>query len=865
MNSKNKVKVSELPVGTEGKWKGTVVRVIYLGQNDYSVILVDFGDSDVMTCQGKIPYAEKGSAITIKGEIVFSEKYNSNQINVKGASVKTNSDAKSAILFLSNVVYGLGEKKAKKIVELYGNNPDDYILDSAKMGKIAGITPKGYIKIRDSYLDNKHLFPIFKAVHGEITITQATSIYNKYKENAENILKRNPYQLTYDLYGVGFLKADKLALKAGIKSDSDDRLLAGIMYCLKNNENKGGSSYVLLSDLVAMLTELIYNKNQFMYIFYQDVLNTPAIPDELDEWDNLKLPDIIKNHMTKLNNAINQWDSDTKRSKFIKEMKLEQDDIDVLDIFYDKRLELRNHIESIIQDNSYDAGNKNIEDVLNDLRSDKNNIKKIVTESIGNNRLIYIANTYKAECEVASILVHMSMQPSLLKFNDSEINEALIQSEKDGLKKLRIEDAKKPVMQRLCPNKFNFGEDQKDAVRMALKNRVSCITGGPGRGKTTILKEVIKLWKRKDREAEVILLAPTGKAAKRMTESTGIEAYTISRFVRDKGIKIGTKTIVFADEMSMTDIFLLLLLLNKVKNCQFIFVGDKDQLPSVGVGKCLEDIINSNCIPVTYLTTCYRNDGSILNNITLINAGCRLQELAVDTHFKTLWINERDKVFNSVIDTYMNNYERYGVNNIMVLAAMTDSVNKLNNSLQQRINPKTPNKIDVNINGYLIRVGDRVMQTFNNYDIEGIDAKGNIISGVFNGDTGTVTDIKKVIDSDTNIEEYNITVLFDDGKTIIYQKKSEYSNLVLAYAITYHKSQGSEAKMVICMLTTADYILLQRKILYTGVSRGKELVYLIGGAKAFSMAISNFSEKDSVRYTRLKEKMQELKNVYNIA
>ena len=229
MNSKNKVKVSELPVGTEGKWKGTVVRVIYLGQNDYSVILVDFGDSDVMTCQGKIPYAEKGSAITIKGEIVFSEKYNSNQINVKGASVKTNSDAKSAILFLSNVVYGLGEKKAKKIVELYGNNPDDYILDSAKMGKIAGITPKGYIKIRDSYLDNKHLFPIFKAVHGEITITQATSIYNKYKENAENILKRNPYQLTYDLYGVGFLKADKLALKAGIKSDSDDRLLAGIV------------------------------------------------------------------------------------------------------------------------------------------------------------------------------------------------------------------------------------------------------------------------------------------------------------------------------------------------------------------------------------------------------------------------------------------------------------------------------------------------------------------------------------------------------------------------------------------------------------------------------------------------------------
>lgn len=860
------LKISELPLNTKGTWKGKVKAVLYVGQNNYSVVSVAFEDGTVMTCEGNIPYAIEGSDITVTGKFVHNEKYNSNQIKVSEASVKTNPDAQSAILFLSNVVYGLGEKKAKKIVEMYGNNPDDYLTDINKMKKVSGITLKGFEKIKASYLENKHLFPLYKAVHGDITTYQAKLIYDKYKENAEGILHRNPYQLTYDLSGVGFLKADKLALKAGIKSDSDDRILAAIIYSLKNNESKSGSSCISMTALYENLTEILFGKEQFMYIYYQDVLKQDNIPDEKNEWDALILPEIIKSHKTKLNNALEKWDSDTARNKFIKEMKISQDEIDTLDYFYEKKLDLRNKLERIVAENSYDAGSKSIKDIIPEIRSDRNNTKQLITETVGNSTVVYIAGTYKAELNAAEVMINMTKKPSIFSLSPEYINNVISEVEKEELKKLQVEDAKKPVIQRTCPNKYSFGEDQKDAVRMALNNRISCITGGPGRGKTTIIRAIIKAWKKHNSEAQVILLAPTGKAAKRMTESTGCDAYTIHRFLLNKSILLNSKTIVFADETSMVDIFLLKTLLYKIKDCQLVLVGDKDQLPSVGVGKCLEDIIESGTIPVTFLTTCYRNKGSILENVESINNGCRLQELRNDAHFKTIWINERPDIINSVINTYMNNYVKYGAENMMVLAAMTDTVSKLNSLIQQKVNPKTPNKIDIPLNGGAIRKGDRVMQTSNDYQMKTeimIDGEIQEVYGIFNGDTGTVTAINETSDPDTGISGYMIEVTFDDGKIAKYDNKTQWNKLTLAYAITYHKSQGSEAKCVIGTLSTGDFILLQKKILYTGISRAKDLCYMIGSAKAFQMAIYNFSGKNGIRLTRLKEKLQELKEADN--
>ena len=218
-------------IGTKGVWKGIIKSVLYLGQNNFAVISVDLDNGENIIAQGNICYAQKGNNITLKGEIENNVKYNRKQIKVESSDAVVDINAKSAISFLTNAVDGLGEKTARKIVEKYGADLDDFMTDEKKLTTISGISLNGFLKIKASYLDNKELFPIYKAVCGEITYNQAVKIHENYGDNAAVVLKNNPYQLTYDLDGVGFLKADKLALKAGIKADSDNRILAAINYC----------------------------------------------------------------------------------------------------------------------------------------------------------------------------------------------------------------------------------------------------------------------------------------------------------------------------------------------------------------------------------------------------------------------------------------------------------------------------------------------------------------------------------------------------------------------------------------------------------------------------------------------------------
>lgn len=848
----------DLNIGKKGKWNGIIISVLYLGQNGYAVVDVEIDNKESIIAEGNIEYAKKGDAITLNGEVVFNTKYQRKQIKVTSSEIKTDAQGRAAVLFLQAAIAGFGEKTARKIVEKYGSDFDSFMFDEKKMTAISGITANNFKKIKKSYIEKKQLYPLFKAVNGEMTLAQAEQIYKKYGEDAADVLKKNPYQLTYDLSGIGFLRADKLALKAGVSSDSDDRILAAIIYCLRNNETKSGSSYILMSSLCEQVTELIFNKSQYMIIFYQDVLNTSGIPDDLSEWEALTLSEIISNHAVKLNNAINKWDMDLTRDKFVKEFKLTQDEIDTLDIYYKKRLRLKGKLERIVSENAYNAGVKSIDEIITELSRAKNFGVQMVTEKLGADQtLVYIAETYKAECEVALKIVDLASKAPLFKFEDEYVDKIIQETEKEELNWLKIEDAKKPVMQRKCPNKYSFGEDQKQAIKKSLTNRFSVITGGPGRGKTTIIKTVIKAVKLKKTDANIILLAPTGKAAKRMTEATGIQAHTIHRFMKNKSIQVDLKTIVFVDEFSMTDLFLFKWLLTKISNCQIVLIGDKDQLASVGAGKCLEDIIESGVIPVTFLTTCYRNDGSILKNINTVNAGGRLQEIETDNHFKTIWMTDKEKCIKEVIDIYVNNLSVYGASNMMVLAAMNDTVNRLNKSIQQRVNPKAPNKIDIQAGANVFRINDRVMQTSNDYDIKYI-CDGEPGTGIFNGETGVISNISEKYDEETGFLKTIIEVTFDDGKIALYKDKFQWNKLTLAYAITYHKSQGSEAKFLICTLFTSDFILLQKKVLYTGISRGKNLVYMVGHAKAFQMAIYNYSGKNGIRYSRLKEKLQEL-------
>jgi exodeoxyribonuclease V alpha subunit len=847
---------TNLELNTSGTWRGVITGILYLGQKDYSIVAVDVNLSDNkkenIICVGTMSGPQKHASITLKGEVVFDTKYNRKQINVTDADISINTSMKAAINYLSTAVNGIGEATARKIVDKFGVNPADYMLDEKKVMQIPGITVDKYLKIKQSYLDTNYLYPIFNAVQGEITLKQANKIYEQYKDEAVKKLVSNPYMLIYDIDGFGFMKVDKLALKTGVKADSDKRILAAIDYCLKMNEAKSGSSYMPLSDIYTQIDELIFNKEQFMHVYYQYVTGSTVIPDDLSEWKNLLLYDIVNSHYVKLNNAIKKWDVDAARNKFLKEFDLSQDEIDTIDLFYEKKSSLKKQIDTLVLENSYDSRKKTIQKVTNDLAGyDVRNKYKFVLEDKGINQLVlYTFNTYKAECEVAEKMIAISNSTPVFNFKDEYIDKIIAQTEKAELKLLKIEDAKRPVALRKCPTKYSFAEDQKKAIKMSLKNKISCITGGPGRGKTTILKTVIKAWKLIDKESDVILLAPTGKAAKRMSEATGIKAYTIHRFLLNKKIVLTSKTLILADETSMTDLYLMNRLLYKAANCQIVFVGDKDQLPSVGVGKVLEDMIMSKTIPVTFLTTCYRNKGSIFANIESVNQGCRLQELVSDEHFKMKWLNTTPQIIDAIINTYMQNYERYGTENMLVLAAMNKTVITLNNKIQQRINPKTPNKTDINNGVYNLRLGDRVMQTSNDYDIIVKLGEENS-TGVFNGETGTITRL--------NAAEVEVT--FDDGKVAVYKDKYEWNNLTLAYAMTYHKSQGSEAKFLICTLTTADFVLLQKKILYTGISRAKEQTYLIGMAKAFQMAIYNYSGNNGIRFSGLQEKLKQFADI----
>lgn len=843
---------TNLELNAAGTWKGVITGILYLGQKDYSIVAVDVDLSDNkkenIICVGTIPSPQKQASVILRGEVVYDEKYNRKQINVSDADVSINVNVKAAINYLSTAVNGIGEVTARKIVDKFGVNPADYMLDEKKVMQIPGITVDKYLKIKQSYLDSSYLYPIFNAVQGEITLKQANKIYEQYKDESVKKLASNPYMLIYDIDGFGFMKVDKLALKTGIKADSDKRILAAIDYCLKMNEVKSGSSYIPLSDIYMQIDELIFNKEQYMHVYYQYVTGSSAVPDDLSEWKSLLLCDIVNNHYVKLNNVIKKWDVDAARNKFLKEFDLTQDEIDTIDLFYEKKNNLKKQVDNLILENSYDSRKKTIQKVTNDLAGyDVRNKYKFVLEDRGINQFVlYTFNAYKAECEVAERIIDILKKKPVFDFKNEYIENIIMQSEKDELKLLKIEDAKRPVELRRCPTKYSFGEDQKNAIRMSLKNKISCITGGPGRGKTTILKTVIKAWKLIDKESDVILLAPTGKAAKRMSEATGIKAYTIHRFLLNKKIVLTSKTLILADETSMTDLYLMNRLLYKAANCQIVFVGDKDQLPSVGVGKVLEDMIMSKTIPVTFLTTCYRNKGSIFANIESVNNGCRLQELVSDEHFKMKWLNTAPQIIDAIINTYMQNYEKYGAENMLVLAAMNKTVTTLNNKIQQRVNPRTPNKKDINTGIYNLRCGDRVMQTSNDYDIV-VKLGEEVSTGVFNGETGTIT----------HLGDNEIEVTFDDGKIAVYKDKYEWNNLTLAYAMTYHKSQGSEAKFLICTLTTADFILLQKKILYTGISRAKEQAYMIGMAKAFQMAIYNYSGNNGVRFSGLQEKLKQ--------
>lgn len=392
---------------------------------------------------------------------------------------------------------------------------------------------------------------------------------------------------------------------------------------------------------------------------------------------------------------------------------------------------------------------------------------------------------------------------------------------------------------------IEYDEVQIAAIRQAIESKVMVLTGGPGTGKTTTTQGIIAALKTAG--LQILLAAPTGRAAKRMNEATGMEAKTIHRLLEfnpmdgykrnDENPLDGDALII--DECSMIDIILMNNLMKAVPlGMRLILVGDIDQLPSVGAGNTLRDIIDSKIIPVTKLTRIFRQAQSsrIVMSAHAINKGA-FPDLSngKDTDFFFIKSDDAEQVATSIVQLVKNRLSQayhVSTNNIQVLTPMQRGIvgaSNLNIALQEAINT---NKVGLSRGGYSFRKGDRVMQIRNNYD-----------KNIFNGDLGYILEI--------NMEERTLKVDFE-GTTVEYEI-NELDELTLAYATTIHKSQGSEYPIVVMPMLMNHYIMLQRNLIYTGITRAKRICVLIGSTKALAYAIRNMTVLK--RNTKLKERL----------
>lgn len=398
---------------------------------------------------------------------------------------------------------------------------------------------------------------------------------------------------------------------------------------------------------------------------------------------------------------------------------------------------------------------------------------------------------------------------------------------------------------------FKLVEAQRRAVQMALTEKVAILTGGPGTGKTTITRAIIQLLQSKGHS--VLLAAPTGRAAKRLSELTGLEAKTLhrlleykpaqgNRFLRDQENPLDAD-LVIVDEASMIDILLINHLLQAIEaGSHLLLVGDGDQLPSVGPGNVLQDLIVSNVVPVTRLETIFRqaDDSFIIVNAHRINHGELPLFPSEARDFFLFRQEDPEQAAALVLDIVAHRIPaKFGLDaerDVQVLSPMHRGpvgVSALNRELQTVLNPPSVDKTQITHGARILRTGDRVMQIQNDYERQ-----------VFNGDMGHITAI--------DLEDQTVTIAFDD--TVALYEFTELDAIMHAYAVSIHKAQGSEFPAIVLPLLTQHYLMLQRNLLYTGVTRARSLVVLVGGMRAIAIAVHN--DKIARRNTRLAQRLQ---------
>ena len=451
------------------------------------------------------------------------------------------------------------------------------------------------------------------------------------------------------------------------------------------------------------------------------------------------------------------------------------------------------------------------------------------TEVVGGETLIYPPYLYYAEKKVATRL--LQLQQATEPLSEDNLSLFIKVWEKD--------------------NQIQLAQKQKEAIKACLHHGVLVLTGGPGTGKTTVIKGILSILKAQG--LKIRLAAPTGRAAKRLSETTGQKALTIHRLLeannlaQDDNLQLGFSKdiddqldadVIILDEVSMVDIVLMHHFLNAVPDgCRIILVGDTDQLPAVGPGSVLKDIIRSQKIPAIRLDEIFRQaqTSMIIQNAHIINAG-RLPDLRKQySDFVFYELNDDTSITQKILDLCTKDLPHEGfdvLKDVQILSPMHRflcGVENLNLMLQEQLNPKK-NQDELKYSSQTFRVGDKVMHIRNNYQ-----------KNVFNGDIGFIQDI--------NNEK--LTVDYFDH--IVTYEKNELNELTLAYASSVHKSQGSEYKVIIIPLSTSHYIMLQRNLLYTAITRAKQKVIIIGSKKALMTAVQ--SNRTQKRYTLLAERL----------
>lgn len=457
------------------------------------------------------------------------------------------------------------------------------------------------------------------------------------------------------------------------------------------------------------------------------------------------------------------------------------------------------------------------------------------------------------------------------KHYDSEVyvaNRLKLLKESNNIKYIKNIDKKMKDMEKI--EQISLSNKQKEAIYEINDNNICVITGGPGTGKTTIIKTLIDIYKSEGMKP--VLCAPTGRATKRMTEATGEEAKTLHRLLEIGKIEEIQKQeeiditpidadIIIIDEMSMVDLFLMdCIMRGTYLGTKLVLVGDTDQLPSVGAGNVLKDIISSECIPVVVLDEIFRQaaKSKIIVNSHRVNKGEPFDNTSEDLIQDFFYINEKnpEKIVQTILSLCTGRLKNFGnydfFENIQIITPTKKGIlgtKELNKILQEHLNPMQDGELEKNVGSSVYRIGDRVMQIRNNYDIfwEKREGEYETGTGVFNGELGTVLNIQD--------DEKQIKIKFDDGKLAWYQY-SELDQIEHAYAITIHKSQGSEFDVVIIPIMQAAPMLLTRNLLYTGMTRAKKMLIIVGNPDVLKFMIQNINTKK--RNTGLDEKLKEI-------